>query len=261
MGVADRARKRMPQSGDYLEKDDLIRAQDEPFGVANVTYDEKGSNYGPRWVLSLIPWFDEQEGPQGLLTFTANPTRNPFFEDLQAQIEENENQPIGPLTVVKGKSQKGFRYYTLDDWTEGGPAGGPAPQDAPTPAPARPARTSAPAPQQPAPEATATATPPEPEKRKPGRPRKTATTATATSETTPVPAPNLPAARQPDPARPDEATHAQEVSLPKVGKAICPDCKQEVEGRILPDDSGRRFIIHPFCPVLNKATVVEVIDA
>ncbi|MDA4120377.1 MAG: hypothetical protein OK436_07295, partial [Thaumarchaeota archaeon] len=103
MGVADRARKRMPAAGDYLDKDDLIRAQDEPFGVANVAYDEHGGQFGPRWVLTLIPWFDDQDKPQGLLTFTANPTRNPFFEDLQVQIEENENQPIGPLTVIKGK--------------------------------------------------------------------------------------------------------------------------------------------------------------
>jgi hypothetical protein len=44
------------------------------------------------------------------------------------------------------------------------------------------------------------------------------------------------------------------------GKVVCPDCGRVVEGRILPDDSGRRFIIHPFCPKLNKATVVEVVE-
>ena len=176
MGVADRARKQMPSSGDYLDKDDLIRAQDEPFGIKSVVYDEKGSNYGPRWVLSLIPWFEEQEAPKGLLTFTANPTRNPFMEDLQLQIDENDGEPIGPCVLIKDKSQKGYRYYTIDDWSE-------TPTDVPTPAPARPARPSAPAPQQ----EVAAANPPEPEKPKRGRPRKSATpnpgTATPASST------------------------------------------------------------------------------
>lgn len=258
MGVADRARKRMPSSGDYLEKDDLIRAQDEPFGIASVVYDQVGSNYGPRWVLSLIPWFEEQENPKGLLTFTANPTRNPFMEDLQLQIEENDNEPVGPCVLIKDKSQKGFRFYTIDDWTEAAPA-----EPTPAPAPARPSRPSAPAPQQPEPEATATATPPEPEKPKRGRPRKTsqtsssvASTSAPTSAPTPTPAPNLPATREPGPG---EATHAQEQVVPRTGKVTCPDCGQEVEGRILPDDQGRSFIIHPFCPKLGKATVVEFV--
>jgi len=256
MAVADRARKRMPQQGDYLDKDDLIREQ-EPFGVATCVYDERGSNFGPRWVLSLIPWFEDQEAPKGLLTFTANPTRNPFFEDLQAQIEENDNEPIGPLVVIKGKSTKGFRYYTLDDWKED------APVAAPSPAPARPARPTAPASQQEA----AVVVPPEsipangePAKRKPGRPRKTSpTSSTTVSLSTSTSAPT--ATGESKPAATAIAPEVQEVKPANVGSVVCPDCKQVVEGRILPDDSGRRFIIHPFCPTLNKATVVEVMEA
>jgi hypothetical protein len=231
MGVADRARKRMPQAGDYLDKDDLIRNQDEPFGVATCVYDEHGTNYGPRWVLSLIPWFEEQEGPKGLLTFTANPTRNPFLEDLQAQIEENDNEPIGPLTVIKGKSQKGFRYYTLDDWKETA-----APAEATSAsAPARPARPAAPAPQQEAAAANPPADTP-PDKPKRGRPRKASVTPSTTETPSASPSsPPIPAIREPGPG---EAAKAQEVSVPtNVGSVVCPDCHQTVEGRILPDDS------------------------
>jgi hypothetical protein len=243
----------MPSGGDYLNKDDLIRNQDEPFGVKNCVFDEKGGNYGARWVLTLIPWFDGQEDPKGLLTFDANPTRNPFFEDLQVQIEENDNDAIGPLTLVKGKTQKGFRYYTLDDWTEDGPANGPAPVDAPAPAPARPARPAASAPE---PEAAAKADPPA-DKPKRGRPRKDS--ATPSSPATPSASTAEPSATKPPATAIDPSV--QEIKPANFGSVVCPDCKTVVEGRILPDDSGRRFIIHPFCPVLNKATVVEVPDA
>lgn len=257
MGVADRARKRMPTGGDYLDKDDLIRNQDEPFGVTSVVYDEKGSNFGSRWVLSLIPWFDDQEDPHGLLTFTANPTRNPFFEDLQAQLEENGNEPLGPLTLIKGKSQKGYRYYTLDDWTEAGPATGPDGSAATTPAQARPQRPAAPATEpEPTKEVPVEQVPDNPPARKRGRPRKnsetpsSATISPSASQTSP-----LPAAREPGPG---EAARAQEVVAPRYAKATCPDCRQEVEGRVLPDDHGKLFLIHPFCPALNKGTIIEV---
>jgi len=252
MGVADRARTRIPQQGDYLDKDDLIRAQDEPFGIASVVYDEKGSNYGARWVLSLIPWFDDQEDPKGLLTFTANPTRNPFMEDLQAQIEENDNEPIGPCVLVKGKSTKGFRFYTIDDWKE-------TPEEStPAPAPARPARPARPAASATEPGAAVKDVPPQsvpandaPKKR--GRPRKSTTTS-STPEPASTAAP-LPASREPGPG---EAAQATQISTPNVATVICPDCHQEVTGRVLPDDKGKFFVIHPFCPTLGKGTIVEV---
>jgi hypothetical protein len=255
MGVADRARKQIPAQGDYLEKDDLIRAQDEPFGIANVTYDEKGTNFGPRWVLTLVPWFDDQEGPKGLLTFTANPTRNPFMEDLQLQIEENDNEPIGPCVLIKDKSQKGYRYYTIDDWSEAAPS-------APAPAPAaRPQRPSAPAPQQEA-AAAPPAVEPEPVKRRPGRPRKTTTSAPTTTSATSssTSGPPVPATREPV-AEAGEAAHAREVGVPRTATVTCPECGQEVTGRVLPNDKGQFFIIHTYCPKLNKAITIEYIEA
>src|SRR5205823_4761235 len=124
---------------------------------------------------------------------TANPTRNPFFEDLQLQIEENQNEPIGPCVVIKGKSQKGYRYYTLDDWKEGG-ASQVNGSEEPSPAPARPARPAASAPA-PAPTNVPVETVPAndaPKKR--GRPRKAqAETSPDASQTSSTPQKAAPA--------------------------------------------------------------------
>src|SRR6266446_7550454 len=117
-GVMSRANSRIPQ-GDYLDKDELIREQ-EPFAITSVVFDSVGHSFGPRWVVSVQPWFEDQESPAGLITFTNNPTRQPVYEDLQAQIEENGNEPIGPIVLVKGKSNKGYRFYSFADWSEGG---------------------------------------------------------------------------------------------------------------------------------------------
>src|SRR5438132_7079729 len=106
-----RANSRIPPvggGGDYLDKDELIRDQ-QPMAIKSVNFDAHGSQFGPRWVVSIGPWFEDQDGPEGLLTFTNSPTRQPVFEDLQVQIEESGNQPIGPVILVKGKSQQGYR--------------------------------------------------------------------------------------------------------------------------------------------------------
>jgi hypothetical protein len=256
MGVVDRARKKLPVSGDYLDKDELIRDQN-PMGIASCVFDPThtySGNAAPRWVLSVEPWFEDQEDPTGLVTFSSNPTRNPMFEDFQAQIEENHNEPIGPVVLVKEKSQKGFRFYTLADWSET-PVSAPVPAPTATPTPARP-RPQRPA--APAPDSVPTAVAPEtvpandaPTPKRRGRPRKTAETVAETPVSTPATKPAEGAAA---------ASPAANVPL-NVGSAICPDCHQEVKGRVLPDDQGRQFIIHPFCPALGKASVVEVVEA
>lgn len=261
MGVVDRARKRIPTTGDYLDKDELVRAQDEPFGIANVAFDEHGSSFGARWVLTVIPWFEDQDGPEGLLTFGSNPTRNPMFEDFQAQIEENGNQPIGPVTLIKDKSQKGYRFYTLSDWVEASDE--PVPAAAPAPARVRPSRAPETAKTEVTPEAIPANDAP---KKRVGRPRKVSETATtsavSSTPTSSSPSPSDgPAAAQPvsKPAATAIAPEVQQVLL-SVGKAICPECHQEVTGRVLPDDTGKRFIIHPHCPATGKAGVVEVTE-
>lgn len=277
MGVVDRARRKLPATGDYLDKDELIRNQ-EPMGIANVAFDPShtySGNPAPRWVLSIIPWFEDQEEPEGLLTFSSNPTRNPMFEDFQAQIEENHNEPIGPVILIKEKSQKGFRFYTLADWVDptsteeaqGVPqAAAPALTVVPEPAPARPRPSRAATPAAPEAAKSTEVKPAEvpandaaPKKRV-GRPRKDSATSSTTATSSPSPSdgpvPAQPASKPPataiDPA-------VQQIQL-SVGKAICPDCHQEVTGRVLPDDSGKRFIIHPHCPATGKAGVVEVTE-
>jgi hypothetical protein len=237
-GVMSRARATIPQ-GDYLDKDELIREQ-EPFAIVSIAFDQVGHSFGPRWVCTLAPWFDDQEGPNGLLTMTANPTRNPMFEDLQAQIEENNNEPIGPLTLIKGKSQKGYRFYTFEDWAEPGEVQNVVPMTAPARA-ARP-QASAPAPA-PAPAAA------EAPKRKAGRPRK------VTTEATPAPAPAPVAASKP----PETAVAGVNQQL-AVGSGVCPDCNMVVSGRVLPDEHGNRFIIHPSCPATGRPSVVPVTE-
>lgn len=259
MGVVDRARKRMPAAGDYLDKDDLIRNQ-EPMGIAACVFDPNhtySGNPAPRWVLTIIPWFEDQEDPEGLLTFSSNPTRNPMFEDFQAQIEENHNEPIGPVVLVKERSTKGFRFYTLADWTDStsvDEAQG-VPQAA-APKAARPSRSAAPAPAPTnvAPEAVPANDAP---KAKRGRPRKSSSTPEASSpSSSDGPAPAQPVSNPPATAI-DAAV--QQVQL-SVGKAICPECHQEVTGRVLPDETGKRFIIHPHCPATGRAGVVEVTE-
>jgi hypothetical protein len=244
MGVMDRANSKIPASGDYLDKDELIRDQ-EPMALVSVTFDSVGSQFGARWVCSVQPWFEDQDGPTGLITFTNNPTRQPLFEDLQAQIEENGNEPIGPVVIIKGKSQAGYRFYSFGDWTEGGVAAAPAPAPAPAPKAQRATRAaSAPAP------TPAPAPAPEAAKRRPGRPRKAAEAAPSS--------PSAPAlAPKPEVA---PGTGVASVSL-AVGQAICPDCNQLVTGRVLDDDKGNRVIIHPHCPATGRAGVVMVTDA
>jgi hypothetical protein len=228
--VMARANQRIPQQGDYLDKDELIRDQ-EPMGIASVAFDSVGSNFGPRWIVSVQPWFEGQDGPTGLITFTNNATRTPLFEDLQAQIEENGNEPIGPVVLIKGKSQQGYRFYTFGDWDE------PQAVAAVSAPPTRPARPTV------APEPTPATS--EPAKRKPGRPRKAETAA-----------PSSPAASEA--VKPPERPLAAPSQTLNVGKAICPDCQQEVTGRVLSDEKGNQVIIHPHCPATGKAGVVAI---
>ena len=224
-GVMSRANRLIP-TGDYLDKDELIREQ-EPMAIKSVVFDTTGSSFGPRWVVSVGPWFEDQEGPIGLVTFTNNGTRQPVFEDLQQQIEDANNEPIGPVVLVKGKSTKGYRFYGFADYDEPGAVAAPAPAPAPEPA-----------------------------KRKPGRPRKAAAPVAATAAPAPSPSPSAPEPEQ-KPVQSDMG--GQEVVL-KVGTAICPDCNMPVTGRVLPDEQGNRFIIHPHCPATGKAGVVQVIE-
>lgn len=252
-GVMSRANSRIPPTvggGQYLDKDDLIRDQ-EPMGIKSVNFDSNGSQFGPRWVISVQPWFEDQDGPTGLLSFTNSPTREPVFEDLQVQIEENGNEPVGPVVLVKGKSQKGYRFYTFSDWSEDGEQ---------EPAPVLPMPTQQVRPPKPAavqattetvpvgPNSFATAEKPKRRGRPAGSKNRTK------DEVTP--------ARAVAPARPASKPAERPVGgldQPlSIGTAICPNCNQEVSGRVLPDEKGGRFIIHPHCPATNRPEVLAV---
>jgi predicted amidohydrolase len=45
-----------------------------------------------------------------------------------------------------------------------------------------------------------------------------------------------------------------------IGTAICPDCHMPVTGRVLPDEHGNKFIIHPSCPATGRASIVPVLE-
>lgn len=255
MGVMERANSRIPPStggGQYLDKDELIRDQN-PMGIKSVNFDSNGSQFGPRWVISVQPWFEEQDGPEGLLTFTNSPTREPVFEDLQVQIEENANEPVGPVVLVKGKSQKGYRFYTFADWSEEGEQE-PAPVVMPTQQ--RPPKPVA-ALKDPVPltasEAAAFKTFETQARPKRGRPAGSKNRPKVNGES---PAPSATAT---SPAlKPAERPVAGASQALVVGKATCPNCGQEVTGRVLPDEKGGRFIIHPHCPATNRPEVLVV---
>jgi hypothetical protein len=241
-----RANSKLPPStggGEYLDKDEIVRDQN-PMAIANVVFDSVGTQFGPRWVVSVEPWYEDQDGPTGLLTFTNSPTRQPVFEDLQAQIEENGEDRIGPVTLIRAKSQKGYRFYTFADFAEGN---GQAAEVVQMPKQVLDLgqRSPAPAPA---------------EKRRPGRPKGSsnrpkgpATTPTAT----PTSAPEIPAARPPAPG---EAVKAQTMVTPVYGAVMCPHCQQAVQGRILSDETGARVIIHPHCPVTKKAEILQYVE-
>src|SRR5438094_5548672 len=230
-GVMRRASSKLPQ-GDYLDKDELFREK-EPMGIKSGIFDTSGSQFGPRWVASVEPWYEGQDEPVGLITFTNNPSRQPIFEDLQAQIEENNNESIGPVTLIRVKTQKGFRVYTFADFIEDGVVTGepvsatPAPR---APRPTAPAQRSTPSPAELdamasySREATAETAP-----RRRGRPagsknrpkenngESSAPSATAISRET---------------KSPEREVAGQEQIL-AVGEAVCPNCGDVVRGRVL----------------------------
>jgi hypothetical protein len=249
MGVMSRANSKLPPTlggGEYLEKDDLVRDQN-PMAIANVVFDSTGSSFGPRWVVSVEPWYEGQDDPQGLLTFTNNPTRQPVFEDLQAQIEESGEQRIGPVTLIRAKTQKGYRFYTFADFVE---------QDSNVvamPVPEVPTSTR---------QVETRVLPSGEIKRRPGRPkgstnRPKGSVQTPTVSTSSTSAPEIPATRPPAAG---EAAKAQSVVTPVYGAVMCPNCQQAVQGRILSDENGARVIIHAQCPVTKKAEILFVTD-
>jgi len=231
-GVMNRARGKLPPSGDYLDKDDLVRDQ-EPMALKSVDFDTTGSQFGPRWVCSVIPWYEDQDGPEGLITFTNNPTRQPMFEDLQAQIEENGNEPIGPIVLIRAKTQKGYRMYTFEDYNADGEAAQPVPViEPPHPRPAAPVRQQ-------------TAQQAEPA-RKRGRPAGSKNRPKESVDSSPVVT-----------RLPEREIAGQEQVL-AVGEAECPNCGEMVRGRVLRDETGKGVIIHPHCRQTGKAEILTV---
>lgn len=258
-GVMRRAGARTIPQGDYLDKDELVRDQ-EPMGIKSVTFDATGSQFGPRWVCSVEPWYEGQDGPEGLVTFTNNPTRQPIFEDLQAQIEEAGNESIGPVTLIRAKTQKGFRVYTFADYDDGQAPAAVAAEPKPRPTAPAPMRVETPLPawdqSQEPPVAPKRRGRPPGSKNRPKEPNgSTATTSTtsrsASSEKIESPSTS---------SRPPEREVAGQEQILSVGEATCPHCGQVVRGRVLRDESGRGVIIHPHCVQTGKAEILVVAE-
>lgn len=122
MGVMDRANQKLPKSGDWLDKDELIRLR-TPLAIVDVRFDRAGTAKfpGENWILSLEPWDNAKfPGPTGLLRFKNLPTRQAQFEDIAEQLDEMKQQGvgyIGPVALVSGLSNAGNRFKTLADVT------------------------------------------------------------------------------------------------------------------------------------------------
>lgn len=120
MGVMDRANQKLPKSGDWLDKDELIRLR-TPLAIVNVSFDRAGTAKfpGENWILTLEPWDSAKfPGPSGLLRFKNLPTRQAQFEDISEQLDEMKAQGvgyIGPVALVSGLSNAGNRFKTLAD--------------------------------------------------------------------------------------------------------------------------------------------------
>lgn len=264
MGVIGKARESIPAQGDYLDKEELVRAG-TPFGITNVAWDETGGYEGAsRWLVSVAPWYDGDD-VTGLISFGATPIRQAVMQSLQDQLDES-GEPLGPVVLIRAVSKGKNRYYDLADYDEStGEAdrSGHASDEA-QPAPAATNGRTRPRPGAPA---------PAPAKR--GRPAGTAKASTGQRERAAAKAEleqqELLQADRPS-AIPQAKTDipegggekAQEVRAgegPRQGVALCPDCGQEVRGRIFPDTEGNPVLIHQFCPELKKGVSLPASEA
>jgi len=105
--------------GDYLNNDDLIRDQ-SVFAIIDVVEDRGGGFGGnDRWVVKVIPYDDQDEAPDGLITLSDNAARRKFMLVLQDELDNLEkagdNVEIGPCTLVRLKGRSNF-YYEIVDW-------------------------------------------------------------------------------------------------------------------------------------------------
>lgn len=260
-GVMKRAGGKLPPTGDYLDKDELVRDQ-EPMGLKSVVFDPNGSQFGPRWVVSVEPWYEGQDEPHGLVTFTNSPTRQPVFEDLQAQIEENNNDAIGPVVLIRAKSNQGWRYFTFADYQDDGSEQ--PKDDLDRYVESRPAvaeRLKAPRPTAPARKMMTdterdeaireAAEAPRRRGRPPGVKNRPKAGNGSTEQTQPTPRTQV--------KPPDRPIAGQEQVL-AVGEATCPNCGDVVRGRVLRDETGKGVIIHPHCRQTGKAEILTVAE-
>lgn len=149
-GRAREAAKKSLGSGNWIDsqKDDLIRAQ-AVFGITDVRFDESGQ-FGERWVVTLTPWYDGDESPDGDLSFKATPYRDTLFGEIGKELDRlesaGEDVIVGPCVLVKSKTANGKnRFYDIVEWDEeaGAPVGAAA-EPEPEPEPRGDSRRSRP---------------------------------------------------------------------------------------------------------------------
>jgi hypothetical protein len=302
MGVMGRANQKLGGGGDWLDKDELIRLR-LPMAIVDIKFDRVGTGKfpGENWIITLEPWdADKFPGPSGNLRFKNIPTRQGQFEDISEQLEEAKASSvpyIGPVALISGTSNAGFRFKTLADVmvTEAGEVAvdkrgfprieGEAEVEVGTPvaAPAGPRRPSGGVKQQStgqqervaatqeaekpatAPEASAAPTAQPPEPAPPPAPKRRGRPAAQ-------PAP-LPPGTPPEVARHEAASQAEaaaEVIKPPANQpevtqtipmatALCPHCNVEIgPSRVYPSAAGGFVIMHPHCPVKQDTVILTV---
>lgn len=296
MGVMGRANQKLTKSGNWLDKDELIRTR-VPLAIVDIVFDRAGTSQypGENWILSFEPWDNEKfPGPSGDVRFKNLPTRQAQFEDIDAQLEESKANGvpyIGPVAMVSGISAAKNRFKTLADVLvdEAGeivldargfpriegeaepepPAAAPAPTG-----PRRPSGTTKPqstgqqerqAAEKPATapvDVPAAAVPdnaaPAPKRR--GRPA---------SQPAPLP-PGTPrevaqheaqsqAEASAEPIKPP-ATQPQITQTVAMATATCPHCNTEIgPNRVYPAAGGGFVIMHAHCPVKQDTVILPVL--
>lgn len=120
MGVMTRANQKLGGGSDWLDKDELIRLR-LPMAIVDIKFDHNGTSKfpGENWIVSLEPWDSNKfPGPSGALRFKNLPTRQAQFEDISEQLDEAKASSvpyIGPVALVSGTSNAGYRFKTLAD--------------------------------------------------------------------------------------------------------------------------------------------------
>ncbi len=125
--VFDRARGKGNAAlgaGNWIDdqKDDMVHDQ-LVFGITDVRFDERGSQFGERWIVSVVPWYEGDENPNGDLSFKSTSYRDEYFQELADELDKLDRKGdeviLGPVVLIKARTaNKKNRYFDIVEWDE-----------------------------------------------------------------------------------------------------------------------------------------------